>query len=119
MRGHAESYDEASFWRKLRRLVGRASRELVERALILYYCLKDPDTPSWARAVILAALGYFVLPADLVPDLVPFTGLADDFGVLVSALASVAGHVKPEHRQAAGALVSRWTGDGRRASGAG
>jgi uncharacterized membrane protein YkvA (DUF1232 family) len=79
--------------------------------LILYYCLKDVDTPTWARGVILGALGYFVLPADLVPDLIPFTGLADDFTVLVAALASVATHVKVEHRLAAAELVSRWLGD--------
>ena len=105
-----ESYNDESFWAKLGRMVQKAGREIVERALVLYYCLKDSDTPTWARGVIIGALGYFVLPVDAIPDVVPFTGFADDFGILVSALVSVARHVKDEHRELARQNLSRWFG---------
>ena len=107
-----EAYTEDSFWAKLGRVGRKAGAELVERALVLYYCLKDSDTPAWARGVIIGALGYFVLPMDAIPDIVPFTGLADDFGVLVSALVSVASHVKAEHRAMARQTLTRWFGSG-------
>jgi len=104
----AEAYSEDSFWQKLGRVALRAGHEVVGRALVLYYCLRDSDTPAWARGVIVGALGYFILPADVIPDVVPFSGFADDFGVLVSALVSVAHHVKPEHRSAAREILTRW-----------
>ena len=107
---YPEMYTESSFWAKLGRVALRAGRELVERALILYYCLKDSDTPAWARGVIMGALGYFVLPLDAIPDAIPFAGLADDFGVLASALVSVAQHVKEEHRASARQTLTRWFG---------
>jgi uncharacterized membrane protein YkvA (DUF1232 family) len=105
-----EAWSEESFWSKLGRFSRKAGREVVERALVLYYCLRDTDTPGWARGVIVGALGYFVLPMDAIPDLIPFSGFADDFSVLVAALVSVAHHVKPEHRFLARQRLVRWFG---------
>jgi len=105
-----QTYSDKSFFRKLGRFARKAGRELVERAMVLYYCLKDADTPVWARGVIVGALGYFVLPMDAIPDIVPLSGFADDFSVLVAALVSVAHHVKPEHREMARGDLARWFG---------
>jgi uncharacterized membrane protein YkvA (DUF1232 family) len=110
MDAYPEAYSEDSFTRKLGRFARRAGRAFVERALVLYYCLRDSDTPAWARGVILGALGYFVLPMDAIPDILPLTGLTDDFSVLVAAMISVSRHVKPEHRERARAHLSRWFG---------
>lgn len=110
MEEYPEVYSDESFWRKLGRIGRKAGRELVERALVLYYCLKDSDTPIWARGVIMGALGYFVLPADAIPDMIPFSGFADDFSVLVAALVTVAQHIKTEHRLMAARNLARWFG---------
>ena len=110
MQTHPQAFSDESFWKKLRRFARKAGSEVVERALVLYYCLRDPDTPAWARAVIVGALGYFILPMDLIPDVVPLTGFADDFGTLVGALVSVARHVKPQHRAMAAENLARWFG---------
>ena len=93
--------DEDSIWKKVRRFVRRAGKEVIVKALVLYYCLKDPDTPLWARQVIMGALVYFVMPIDAIPDFIPFTGFADDLLVLVAAMALVVIHIKPEHRKMA------------------
>ena len=38
----------------------------------------------WKAAVsIVAATLYFINPADFIPDIIPFSGLLDDFGILV------------------------------------
>ncbi|MEP2668216.1 MAG: DUF1232 domain-containing protein [Cyclobacteriaceae bacterium] len=38
----------------------------------------------WKAAVsIAAATLYFINPADFIPDIIPFSGLLDDFGILV------------------------------------
>ena len=42
-------YTDESFWEKVKTHARRAGREVLEKALMLYYCLKDGDTPAWAR----------------------------------------------------------------------
>jgi uncharacterized membrane protein YkvA (DUF1232 family) len=50
---------------------------------------------------LLAALGYFVLPLDALPDILPLLGFTDDAAVIAAALAAVASAIKPEHREEA------------------
>lgn len=85
----------------------RAGRKLIETVLQLYYSFRDNDTPNWAKAVIIGALGYFITPVDAIPDFAPLFGFSDDLGMMLSALAVVAIHVKEEHRQKAREIASK------------
>jgi len=85
----------------------KASRQTLLSALVLFYCLKDRDTPAWARGVIIGALGYLILPTDLVPDMIPGAGFGDDWGAIVVALGTVAAYIKDEHKAKAGAQMDR------------
>jgi uncharacterized membrane protein YkvA (DUF1232 family) len=105
---YSQSFSEESFWEKLRRYAKIAGRDVVEKALALYYALKDKDTPVWAKGIITAALGYFIVPMDAIPDIAPFVGYADDLGALGLALASVVAHIKDEHRNRAREQTVRW-----------
>jgi uncharacterized membrane protein YkvA (DUF1232 family) len=58
------------------------------------------------KAALLGALAYFVLPIDLIPDILPVLGYADDAAVLATALRLVASHIRPEHREAARQALS-------------
>ena len=87
------------FWRKLRRFASRLP--FAEDLLAAYYCAFDRDTPMQVKAALLGALAYFVLPFDVVPDMLPLLGFADDAAVLATALRLVASHMKPAHRAAA------------------
>lgn len=102
-------YDDQSFWIKLKRYAKLAGRELVELALKLYYCLQDPDTPNWAKTIIIGALAYFIMPIDLVVDFIP-GGYVDDWGALAGALATVVTHIKESHVQQAKAKTIEWFG---------
>ena len=93
------------FWAKARRLAGRLP--FAEDLLAAYYCAFDRDTPAHVKALLVAALGYFVLPADSVPDLVPMLGFADDAAVLAAVLRLVATELRPEHRTAARQALAR------------
>ena len=106
---HAASFTESFFWRTVGRVTRRAGRELIEEAVTLYHCLRDPDTPTWARAVIVGALGYFIMPMDAVPDFLPGVGLTDDLATFVAATTCVALHVKAEHRHRARRFVAAWS----------
>jgi uncharacterized membrane protein YkvA (DUF1232 family) len=87
------------FWRKARKLAARLP--FTEDLLAAYYCAFDRDTPMQVKAALVGALAYFVLPFDVVPDMMPMLGFADDAAILATALRLVANHLKPEHREAA------------------
>ena len=106
----SKHYDDDSFWQKIRDFAITAGREVLEKAITLYYCLQDPDTPAWAKSIIVGALGYFIFPLDAIPDITPVVGYSDDLGVLAMALAAVAIHIKDEHKQQAIEQLERWFG---------
>jgi uncharacterized membrane protein YkvA (DUF1232 family) len=87
------------FWRKLRHFA--AQLPFVEDLLAAYFCAFDRQTPIQVKMALMGALGYFVLPFDIVPDFLLLVGFADDAAVLAAAIRLVAVHIKPEHREAA------------------
>lgn len=101
-------YTDAGFRQKLQCYAVSAGREVVERAVQLFYALQSPDTPKWARTVILGALAYFILPADAIPDMIPGAGYADDLGALAAALAMVHLHITDEIRTKAASRLADW-----------
>ena len=103
-----EQYSESSFWQKLA-LFGRlAGYEVVEKALWLYYAAERPDTPKWAKATVYGALAYFVMPIDVVADILPITGYTDDLAVLVLAVTTIGGYVDAQVKEKAAAQLARW-----------
>jgi uncharacterized membrane protein YkvA (DUF1232 family) len=90
---------ERSFWRKLARVAGRIP--FAEDAVAAYFCAADTRTPLRVRGTLLAALVYFIVPIDAIPDIIAGLGFTDDASVLAGAIALVAGHIKPRHRDAA------------------
>ena len=50
---------------------------------------------------MLAALAYFVLPADAIPDFIFGLGFTDDIAVLTAAITAIRAHMTPAHRAAA------------------
>ena len=98
---YEKKYSEEKLWKKILKYSKVAGKKVILHALTLFYTLRDPDTPTWARVTIIGALGYFIFPIDLIPDFIPGVGYTDDLGFLLAALASVHGHIKDEHREAA------------------
>lgn len=107
---YEKAYSDQRFWRKATRHASAAGRQAVEKALWLYYAVKSPDTPKWARRVIYGALGYFVLPLDAIPDLAPLVGYTDDLSVMTAALATVAFYINDDVKQQASAKLQDWFG---------
>jgi uncharacterized membrane protein YkvA (DUF1232 family) len=100
-----ETRVQHGFWRKVKRVAARLP--FAEDLLAAYYCAFDRATPVQVKAALLAALAYFVMPVDLVPDVLPVLGYADDAAVLATALRLVASHIRPEHRDAARQALAR------------
>lgn len=104
------TYTPERFREKLAAQARRAGREIVERALWLYYAAEREDTPRWARLTIYGALAYFILPVDAIPDLMPGAGYVDDLGVLGAAFLTVASHVDESVRRRARERMREWFG---------
>ncbi len=101
-------YSEPRFHQKLARAALAAGREVVEKALWLYFAAQRPDTPGWAKATVYGALAYFIMPFDAIPDLAPVAGYTDDLGVLLVAVATIARYVDDSVKEQARATMTRW-----------
>jgi uncharacterized membrane protein YkvA (DUF1232 family) len=93
------------FWPKFWATMGKVpfSEELGSA----YYCATDAQTPTRVKGVLFAALAYFVLPTDVIPDFIAVLGFTDDATVLATAMGMVSVHIKPHHSEAARALLRR------------
>lgn len=106
----AGTWSPEQFWAKLRAQALRAGRDIVERALWLYFAAEREDTPRWAKLTIYGALAYFILPVDAIPDLLPGAGYVDDMGVLGAAFLTVASHVDASVKRLARERMREWFG---------
>jgi len=93
------------FWAKLKRFAGLVP--FVDDLVAAYYCALDPATPMRVRGMLLAALAYFILPADLIPDMILGLGFADDAALLTAVVGLVAAHITPTHRAAAARALDK------------
>ena len=90
---------KSGFWEKMRKNAGRIP--FSEDVVTAYYCAMDPKTPTRMRGLLLAALAYFIMPIDTIPDFLAGLGLTDDLSVLTVAITTIQMHVRDEHRVAA------------------
>ena len=100
---YEKNYSENKFWDKLGTVAKKAGIKVVYAALLLYYVLKNPMTPRKDRNKILGALGYLILPLDLIPDWIPVAGYTDDLAALTWAIYTVAKCITPEVKEQAAA----------------
>jgi uncharacterized membrane protein YkvA (DUF1232 family) len=101
--------DEVEFARKLwRKILAEATNlPFLEEILTAHYCAFDRRTPFYVKVILAGAIVYFVVPDDLVPDSLSLIGLADDAAVFGLAFKVASSHIKPEHREAARAMLTR------------
>jgi len=71
-----------------------------------------PATPPWARRAIYAALAYFIVPFDLIPDFLPGIGYTDDAGTLLFTLFAVSAYVSRDIKIRARAKTTSGSGSG-------
>ncbi len=104
-------YSDEGFWNKVVSFAKAAGKEVIEKALWLYYAAQDPATPAWAKGIAYGALGYFILPIDAIPDLTPVIGYTDDLGILVAAVAAIATYITKDVKEKAAQKMKDWFGD--------
>ena len=97
---------------KMKKKTVKAGKKIIYVALLLYYTLQKDNVPVKAKAVIVGALGYFIMPFDAIPDFLPLVGYTDDFGALMIALATVSMYIDNEVKGKARIQLESWFGQG-------
>ncbi len=97
------------FWPKLRRVA--AHIPFAGEVASLWFAASDRETPAAGKAMMLAALAYFVMPVDALPDWLPALGFTDDAAVIAAAIGLAGRMIKPAHRKAAKDLLDRMSED--------
>ena len=89
----------AKFWPTVKKAL--RTIPFMDEVVAAYFAMLDPQTPMQARLILIGALAYFVLPFDLVPDIIFGVGFLDDASILAAAIASVRSSITDDHREAA------------------
>ena len=110
LRSLLRSFNEEGLLLKIREYLKVAGTQLIYGVLLLFFAHKKEDTPAWAKRMVLGSLAYILAPIDLIPDLSPFLGFTDDFGVLMFGLVSIAGYIDDEVKANAKAQLKNWFG---------
>jgi len=65
------------------------ARKLKNEVIAMYFVMKHPETPLYAKVFAAIVVGYALSPIDLIPDFVPILGYVDDVILLPLGIALV------------------------------
>ena len=101
--------DEKTFWRKMKNSVKKAGEEIAVMGIKSWLAMVDSNTSVRHKAILGGALAYFVLPTDMVPDVLAGVGFTDDMAALTLAANSVGNAITDEHEEQAREKLSSMT----------
>lgn len=107
---YADYYNPNTLFEKIKKVARKAGVKIVYVVLLLYYSTLDKELPMKDRLMVLAALGYFILPLDMIPDALPI-GFTDDMAALVYVLKQVWNNLTPATKQKAHDRLKEWFGE--------
>ena len=93
---YQKHYSSSSFWDKVKKIAKNAGLKVMCYALTLYYVLQKDEVPVAEKGIIVGALGYFILPIDLIPDFMIGVGYTDDIGAMFIAIKKCLQYVDEE-----------------------
>jgi uncharacterized membrane protein YkvA (DUF1232 family) len=105
---YIKAYSETKLIEKIIKFAKNAGIKVIYVALLLFYTLQKTTTPAWAKSTIIGALGYFILPVDIIPDILPIAGFSDDITALLAVVVAVALYVDEDIKTKAKAKLRIW-----------
>ena len=110
LKPYAEHYSEKNLWKKIGSVAKSAGKKGIYNVLLLYYVLMSDKTPTKYKAMIIGALGYFIFPLDIIPDIIPTVGYTDDITAIAGVVVAVAKSISPEIKEQVKAKLEEWFG---------
>lgn len=107
---YEEHYNETSFWEKIKKEASKIGEKALYSALVLYYTAIADTTPLKKKTMIFGALGYFLLPLDIIPDFMAVIGYTDDIAVMTALISTLADSITPQIREEAKAKCQKLLG---------
>lgn len=108
---YRKEYDRSRFIEKLSRVARYIGSKAVFSLLVMFYATLDKSIPFKARATLLAVLGYFVSPIDVIPDALPLLGFADDMAAVSFVLRQIWNNLNKETVSKARRRMRQWFPD--------
>ncbi|MDR2498889.1 MAG: DUF1232 domain-containing protein [Tannerellaceae bacterium] len=108
----------ANIWENISKYARKAGKVAARPLLLMYYVLKNPETPSGDKAAIIGALAYIALPINIIPNSIPILGLLDEGAAIMLAYNRVSRHVTPEIEREADDTLRQWFPDEAQTAGA-
>ena len=105
---YVKYYDELQLTNKLKFVGKKIGSKVVFYVIIMAMLIADTKIPIKVRIVFMAALGYLILPTDLVADLLPVIGFTDDIAFLTYAVSSAKEYITPEVKDRAKDKLGQW-----------
>lgn len=103
-------YSEQGLRDKLTRIARKAGAKVVYAVLVAYYAVQSEALSFSDKAKLYGALGYFILPVDLIPDTILAMGYTDDMAALLYVLRTVSTNITPETKRKAEQKLREWFG---------
>ncbi|WP_404454735.1 DUF1232 domain-containing protein [Virgibacillus necropolis] len=110
IKGSQKYFSENKFGEKMLNYAKLLGTKLAYYSFLLFYAFKSPNTPKSAKLTIAGALGYLILPLDVVPDFIPLVGLTDDSAVIIYAVYRIISHIDEPIKQKADAKMKKFFG---------
>ena len=106
---YGKHFSELGLQEKIREVARLAGEQILLPVLRLWYVFRADSTPAVRKAYITGALGYFILPIDLIPDALGLFGFSDDLGVVMMITKWVSELITPEIEAQAQATYRKLT----------
>ena len=105
---YTNDFSDGKFWSKMKEVAKKIGLKATSYALILYYVLQKKEVPLADKMLITGCLGYFILPLDLVPDLIPAMGYSDDVVGMLFAIKRCMNYVDDEIKENVSNRLVSW-----------
>lgn len=80
-------FSESALWDKIREFGFKAGAKLIYVVLCFFYALDEMAFKD--KMWVMGAMGYFILPMDVIPDILPGAGFSDDLAALLAVFAKL------------------------------
>lgn len=108
---YEDKYSESGLWDKIRKNIAKIGVKVIYQALLLYYVAQSPNCPAKIKAGIIGALGYLISPIDLIPDIMPGIGYADDAAAIATAVALAQIYITDDIKEQAKSKIADLLGE--------